>query len=163
LSSFFISAAYLFIPSNFLDFSYLGVSMTSVGTETQQPTSLDTTSHQNQMEAVFGESYTFASNDQERDQAATQAELVAAAVAAAANSANGTSNYHTLVASADPSNNNVIATATAQKMEDVNHTTELVKRELANQKVWNESFFSAGLFSACHPPVELLQHSVALH
>ncbi|KAI9287899.1 hypothetical protein BC943DRAFT_317344 [Umbelopsis sp. AD052] len=113
--------------------------MTILGTEAQQQTSLETTSHQKQMEAVFGESYSFASNDQERDQAATQAELVAAAVAAAANSTNGTSNYHTLVASADPSNDNVIATATAQKMEDVNHTTELVKRELANQKVRAEN------------------------
>ncbi|KAI8578446.1 hypothetical protein K450DRAFT_246851 [Umbelopsis ramanniana AG] len=113
--------------------------MTHVGTEAQQPTSLDTTSHQNQMEAVFGESYPFTSNDQERDQATTQAELVAAAVAAAANSTNGTSNYHTLVASADSSNDNVIATATAQKMEDVTHTTELVKRELANQKVRAEN------------------------
>jgi hypothetical protein len=135
--------------------------MTSVGTNSQQPTSLDTTSHQNQMEAVFGDSYTFASNDQDRDQAATQAELVAAAVAAAANSTNGTSNYHTLVASTDPSNDNVIATATAQKMEDVNHTTELVKRELANQKVWNESLFAVGLFSAYHPLVGLLYDSVA--
>ncbi|KAH8551546.1 hypothetical protein BGW37DRAFT_494090 [Umbelopsis sp. PMI_123] len=113
--------------------------MTGVGSENELQTSSDSTSQQNQMEAVFGEPYAFPPTDQDRDQAATQAELVAAAVAAAANNTNGAGNYHSLVTSADSGNANVIATATTQKMEDVNHAAELVKRELANQKVRAEN------------------------
>jgi len=112
--------------------------MTSVGTENEQQQSSSENSHQNHMEAVFGDSYTFGSGDQARDQATTQAELVAAAVAAAANNSNGAGNYHALVASTAPGNDNVIATATTQS-SDPTQAAELVKRELANQKVRAEN------------------------
>ncbi|CAM0143124.1 unnamed protein product [Umbelopsis sp. WA50703] len=110
--------------------------MTSVIKDEQQTSS----ENAQQMEAVFGETYNFTSGDQARDQATTQAELVAAAVAAAANNSNGAGdNYHALVASAAPGGDNVIATATSQRPTDAVQAAELVKRELANQKVRAEN------------------------